>query len=86
MIYFFNDCYADDGGEIMARTKKPESLDEQLEKVICDIKTTQDNLKKLRRMKKDLEEKIRIEKLDKLDKLIDSTGKSYEEVEKLLRK
>lgn len=70
----------------MARTKRAESLEEQLEKVICDIKTEQENLKKLRRMKKELEEKIRINKLDRLDKLIDSTGKSYEEVEMLLLK
>lgn len=69
----------------MARTKKPESLEDQLKKVICDIETTQEYLKKMKKMKKVLEEKIRINKLDRLDKLIDSSGKSYEEVEKFLR-
>lgn len=74
-----------DGGKIMARTKKTESLEEQLEKVMCDIKTTQEYLKKMKKKKKELEEKIRINKLNRLDKLIDSSGKSYEEIEKFLR-
>ncbi|MCM1123941.1 MAG: flagellar export protein FliJ [Eubacterium sp.] len=70
----------------MARTKKPESLEEQLLKVEDDITTMQENLKKLKKTKKELQEKIRINRLEKLDKMIDSSGKSYDEVEQLLSK
>lgn len=70
----------------MARTKKPESLEEQLLKVEDNIKTMQENLKKLKRTKKELEEKIRINRLEKLDEMIGSSGKSYDEVEQLLSK
>lgn len=70
----------------MARTKKPKSIEEQLEKVICDIKTTQEYLKELKKMKKELEKEVRFNKLDRLDKLIDSMGISYEEAERRLRK
>lgn len=73
----------------MARTKKTKSVEEQLEKVICDIKTTQENLKKLRKMKRELEKELenekRINNLDRLDKVIDSEGISYEEAERRLR-
>ncbi len=41
----------------MARRKKPESIEEQLKKVIYDIETAQENLKKLKRKKRELEEK-----------------------------
>lgn len=70
----------------MARTKKPKSVEEQLEKVICDIRTTQEHLKELKKMKKELEKEVRLNKLDRLDKLIDSAGISYEEAERRLRK
>ena len=73
----------------MARTKKKKSIEEQLEKVIYDIKTTQENLKKLKKMKRELEKELekekRINNLDRLDKVIDSEGISYEEAERRLR-
>lgn len=69
----------------MARTRKPKSLEEQLEKVTCDIKTTQENLKKLKQIKKKLEKEKRINSLDRLDKVIGSEGISYEEAERRLR-
>lgn len=70
----------------MARTKKPESLEEQLQKVEDNIKMMQENLKRLKKSKKELEEKIRINRLEKLDEMIGSSGKSYDEVEQLLSK
>lgn len=73
-----------EGGKIMARTKAPVSLEGQLEKVDNDIKTLQEQLKKLKKKKKELEEKIEIEKYGKLKKLIDSSEKTYDDVVEFL--
>lgn len=70
--------------KIMARAKKPESLEGQLAKVDNDIKTLQEQLKKLKKRKKELEEKIEIEKYGKLKKLIDSSEKTYDDVVEFL--
>lgn len=68
----------------MARTKAPVSLEGQLVKVDNDIKTLQEQLKKLKKKKRELEEKIEIEKYGKLKKLIDSSEKTYDDVVEFL--
>lgn len=68
----------------MARQRRIISLDEQLEKVIFDIETTEKHLQELREAKKDIEEKIRVRNMEELDGLIVQSGKSYEEIKALL--
>mgnify|MGYP003304596953 CR=1 FL=1 len=68
----------------MARQKRILSLDEQLTKVISDIKLTEKTLQELRETKKDIEEKIRVRNMEELDALIVQSGKSYEEIKALL--
>lgn len=69
----------------MARRKKviftPE---EELNQIIADIETAEENLKALKKSKKDLEEKIKMERLAALDDIIQKSGKSYDEVKELL--
>ena len=60
-------------------------MDEQLEKVISDIETTEKHLQELRELKKDIEEKIRVKNMEELDALIVQSGKSYEEIKAMLR-
>jgi len=69
----------------MARKKKviltPE---EELNQIIADIETAEENLKALKKAKKDLEEKVKMERLAALDDMIQKSGKSYDEVMALL--
>ena len=69
----------------MARTKKviltPE---EQLEKLTADIEAAKEHVKEMEKQKKDLEEQIRINRLNELDELITASGKSNDEVKALL--
>lgn len=71
----------------MARRKKiiltPE---EQLKQIIADIDTAEENLKALKKTKKELEEKIKMDRLAALDDIIQKSGKSYDEVMALLSK
>lgn len=69
----------------MARRKKPATLEEQLEKINADIETCKEKLSKLRRNKKELEEKIKINRLTELYKLLDSEGKTVEDVKDMLK-
>lgn len=68
----------------MARGKKSYSLEEQMDKIIAEIESTEESLKELKRMKKDLEEQIRMNRLSELDELISASGKSIEEVKAML--
>ena len=71
----------------MARGRKPAlTLDEQLEKITEEIENMESSLKKLKKTKKDLEEQIKINQLSELDKLIEESGLSYDEVKNLLIK
>lgn len=70
----------------MARPKKTFSLDEQLENVISEIETLEVNLKEKKALKKDLEAQIKMNRLSELDEIITASGKSFEEVKKLLNK
>ena len=69
----------------MARTKKviltPE---EQIEKLTADIEAAKEHVKEMEKQKKDLEEQIRINRLNELDELITASGKSIDEVKALL--
>jgi len=69
----------------MARKRKviltPE---EELNQIIADIETAEENLKALKKAKKDLEEKVKMERLAALDDMIQRSGKSYDEVKELL--
>lgn len=60
--------------------KKAVTLEEQLKKVVADIETTKAHLKKLKKAKKELEEKINMKQLQDLQQRISSKGKSIEEV------
>jgi len=72
---------------IMARTKKviltPE---EQLEKLISDIEAAEENIKEMKKSKKELEAQIKMSHLAELDELISSSGKSFDDVKKWLSK
>lgn len=74
-----------DRGNRMARKKKPETLEEQLEKVNIDIEAMKEKLSKLKKRKKDLEEKIKLNRLTELDNLLSSKGKTVEDVKDMLR-
>ncbi len=71
----------------MARTKKviltPE---EQLEKLISDIEAAEENIKEMKKSKKELEAQIKMSHLAELDELISASGKSFDDVKKWLSK
>lgn len=71
----------------MARRKKVVlTPEEQLNQIIADIEQTKETLKSLEKSKKELEEKVKMDRLVALDELISQSGKSYEEVKELLSK
>lgn len=71
----------------MARGKKVTlTLEEQLEKIISDIEIAKENIKEMEKQKKELEAQIKMERLTELDELIQSSGKTFEEVKELLSK
>lgn len=71
----------------MARKKKINlTPEEQLKQIISDIETAEENLKALKKTKKELEEKIKMDRLAALDEIIQQSGKSYDEVKELLSK
>ena len=70
----------------MARGKKNLTLDEQLAKTISEIENTEILLKELKDTKKELEERIHQEKLCELDKMIQESGLSFDEIKEILCK
>lgn len=71
----------------MARKKKVTlTPEEQLNQIIADIDQTKETLKSLEKSKKELEEKVKMNRLAALDKIIQQSGKSYDEVKALLSK
>ena len=69
----------------MARTKKVVlTPEEQLEKLIADIETTEADLKEMKKQKKELEMQIKLDRLSELDEIITASGRSIEEVKELL--
>lgn len=71
----------------MARKRKIAiTPEEELKQVIADIEAAEGKLKALRKLKKDLEERVNMDRLAVLDDIIQKSGKSYEEVMALLSK
>lgn len=68
----------------MPRGRKKVSLEEQMENINCAISDTEERLEELKEIKYDLEEKIRLKRLNELDELINASGKTYEDVKLLL--
>lgn len=61
-------------------------MEEQLEKITNEIEELETNLKDKKDMKKDLEARIKANRLEQLDELISSSGMSLEDVKELLSK
>ncbi|MBQ0036436.1 MAG: flagellar export protein FliJ [Firmicutes bacterium] len=70
----------------MARGRKSITLDEQLLTVNEKIEKCETELKDLKAKKKDLEKKIKDERMSKLFDIVEASGKTLEEVEKILTK
>lgn len=69
----------------MARKKKISlTLEDELNQIIADIEAAEENLKALKKSKKELEEKVKMDRLAALDDMIQKSGKSYDEVAELL--
>lgn len=68
----------------MARGRKSYTLEEKLELVNKDIENTKMCLQKLETDKKELELQIKQQKLEEIEKLINASGKTFEEVKELL--
>ena len=68
----------------MARYKKNLPLDEQLSKTIIEIESIEKCLEEMKQMKKDLENQIKIKRLNELDELIVSKGLNINDVKNLL--
>ena len=68
----------------MARGRKSHSLEEQLETVNENITITENSLKTLKGQKKELEEKIKQQRLDELYNIIQESGKTIDEVKNLV--
>lgn len=64
----------------MARGKKNYTLEEKLEIVNKDIENTKACLQKLELEKKELEEQIRQNKLEEIDKMMTQNGKTFDDV------
>jgi hypothetical protein len=70
----------------MARGKKNISLEEQLSKITIEINNMEDSLSKLKQTKIELEEQIKMSKLEELYELIQESGKNFDEVKEMLNK
>ena len=64
----------------MARGRKSYTLEEKLEIVNKDIENTKLCLQKLEEDKKDLEEQIKQQRLEEIDKLMTQNGKTFDDV------
>ncbi len=53
----------------MRKDRKQETLQEQLERISAELEQAKENVKRLKKEKKDLEEKIKIQELIDLDEL-----------------
>lgn len=68
----------------MARGRKSYTLDEQLNKVANEIENMEIELKKMKQLKVELEQRIRQNKLAELDQLMSSKGLSFEDLKEML--
>lgn len=69
----------------MRKDRKQETLQEQLERISAELEQAKENVKRLKKEKKDLEEKIKIQELIDLDELRRENGKTIEEVKAFLK-
>ena len=68
------------GDNIMARGRKSYTLEEKLEIVNKDIENTKMCLQKLETDKKELEQQIKQQRLEEIDKLMTQKGKTFDDV------
>lgn len=73
------------GGIKMARGKKNLTLEDQLLQLTSEIESMESSIKEKRKLKKELEEQVKMNRLSELDELITISGKSFEEVKELLK-
>ena len=64
----------------MARGRKSYTLEEKLQNVTNDIENTKLCLEKLEKEKKELEEQIKQQRLDEIDKMMTKNGKTFDDV------
>lgn len=69
----------------MARGKKNLTLEDQLLQLTSEIESMESSIKEKRKLKKELEEQVKMNRLSELDELITISGKSFEEVKELLK-
>lgn len=86
MYYDIVDIYKQNGGIYMARERKVNTLPAKLEGVVNKIDELEFKLKELKKEKKDLEDQIKKERLEKLNALMAEKGITFDELENLLNK
>lgn len=64
----------------MARGRKSYTLEEKLQNVTNDIENTKMCLQKLEEEKKDLEEQIKQQRFEEIDKMMIQNGKTFDDV------
>ena len=69
----------------MARGKKNLTLEDQLLQLTSEIESMESSIKEKKKLKKELEEQVKMNRLSELDELIAISGKSFEEVKELLK-
>lgn len=69
----------------MARGKKNLTLEDQLLQLTSEIESMESSIKEKKKLKKELEEQVKMNRLVELDELIVTSGKSFEEVKELLK-
>lgn len=89
MFLMISSFYKIEGGYCIAMArgrKKAASPEEQLQQIIEEISTKENELKELKVQKKELEEKIKNQKLEDLYSIIKESGKSLDEIKELINK
>lgn len=69
----------------MARGKKNLTLEDQLLQLTSEIESMESSINEKKKLKKELEEQVKMNRLSELDELITISGKSFEEVKELLK-
>lgn len=64
----------------MARGRKSYTLEEKLQNVTTDIENTKQCLQKLEEEKKELEEQIKQQRLEEIDRMMTQNGKTFDDV------
>lgn len=68
----------------MARKRTNFTLEEQLENIINDISSKEESIKEMKIEKKELEEQIRNKNITDLYDLIEKSGKSIDDIKKII--